>query len=244
MKLRTLSGAIALTGATVFATHAVVSQDKQTTTKPDTAARGEQPTSADAESQIEIWARYAMPGKRHRLLDQMAGNWDTAATYWMNADSPPVQSKGSCERKWILDGRFLFEEFDGGMLGLPFRGVGLYGYDAFEQKYTSAWVDTTSTAIMNNLGVYDEPNNLVNFVGHYGDPWTGIKKPSRGLTRFVNKDKHVLELYTHAPDGREYKILEIVYTRKVVKQEDARSGAARKIPPQKPNRPTLTRAAS
>ena len=67
---------------------------------------------------------------------------------------------------------------------------------------------------MNNLGVYDKAHNVVNFVGKYGDPWTGVKKKSRGVTRFFNKDKHALELYAQGADGREFKLLEIIYTRK------------------------------
>jgi hypothetical protein len=98
-------------------------------------------------------------------------------------------------------------------LALPFRALGLYGFDAFEQKYTSAWVDTMSTAIMTNLGTYDETKHVVNFTGYYSDPWTGRKKKNRGLTRFVSNDQHVLELHVSEPDGTEYKMIEITYTR-------------------------------
>ncbi len=227
MRLRTLLGASALVGTTVFISSAVFSSDKGTTTRPATQGQEKPEPGVDTESPIEMWVRYAMPAKHHRLLNQMAGSWDTVARYKMNPDSLPVESEGTCERKWVLDGRFLLEEFDGGDLALPFRGLALYGYDRFEQKYTSAWVDTMSTAIMTNLGTYDEPNKVVNFAGRYGNPWTGVKAKSRGVTRFVSNDRHVLELHVRAPDGREFKTLEIIYTRRPSEEEQ-------KVPARRP----------
>lgn len=169
--------------------------------------------SGDVMDQLDNLTRYAMPGKAHELLQQMEGQWITRTRYRMNPSVDPVEAQGTSQRKWILEGRFLLEELDGGDLGLPFRGMGLYGFDAFEQKYTSAWVDTMNTAIMNNLGVYDTTNQLVRFVGLYKDPWTGLRKKNRGVTRFLGPDKQVLELHITEPDGTEYKMLEITYTR-------------------------------
>jgi len=172
------------------------------------------PGAQDAESQADTLARYAMPTPQHKLLDQMAGRWTTLTRYWMAPGAEAVESSGTAERKWILDGRFLLEELDGGNLALPFRGLGLFGYDAFEQKYTSAWVDTMNTSILTNLGTYDKTNDLVHFTGQYKDPWTGTKKKERGIARFVNKARHILEIHVTEPDGREFKMLEITYTRK------------------------------
>ena len=169
--------------------------------------------AADPERQIEKLVHYMMPGKAHALLDRMAGRWETRTRYWTKPGAEPVEAKGTSARKWILERRFLLEELDAGNLALPFQGVGLFGYDAFEQQYTSAWVDTMSTAILTNLGRYDKTNDVVRFIGQYKDPWTGHNKPNRGITRFVSADQHVLELHVTEPDGQEFKMLEITYTR-------------------------------
>jgi hypothetical protein len=181
-----------------------------------------QPTNAasatpDSEAQIEFLVRYAMPGQHHKLLDRMAGPWDTLTRYSPKAGADSVESAGRSTRKWILDGRFLMEELDGGNLALSFRGLGLYGYDAFEQKYTSAWMDTLNTSILTNLGLYDPAKDAVNFAGQYKDPWTGSAKKERGVIRFLGKDKHVLELYVTDPGGQERKMLEITYSRRTAK---------------------------
>ena len=204
---------VAAAGVVVFVCAVVVSQDRPTTTRPGAREPDQKTPGGDAESQIETWVRHAAPGKEHKLLEQMVGRWETVTTYRKEAGDPPVQARGRCERKWILDGRFVQEELDGGLLGMPFRGVGVYGYDAFEQKYTSVWMDTTSTAITTYLGVYDEGRKVVDFVGVYGDPWTGVKKKVRGVTRLESAEREVLELYVPKPDGGEFKMLEIVYGR-------------------------------
>jgi len=168
----------------------------------------------DAEAQAETFARYAMPGPEHKLLDRMAGAWDTVTRYWPTPDADPVEAKGIGRRKWILGERFLREELEGGNLVLPFEGLGLYGYDAFEKKYTSAWVDTMNCSILTNLGAYDKTNDVVNFTGQYKDPWSGTKKAERGVLRFLAQDRHALEIHIIEPNGRTFKMLEIVYTRK------------------------------
>jgi hypothetical protein len=204
MNWRPLLCALCLVGVTVLVTHEVCSQEEK-------APRESQ---ADTESLVDTWVRHAMPGQEHKLLERMAGSWSLAVKYRMNADAPVVESEGTCQRKWILGNRFLLEEFDGGSLAVPFQGLAIYGYDAFEQKYTSAWVDTTNTAITTSLGTCRDSCETVAFTGRHGDPWTGVKRDSRGVTRFVDQARHVLELYETGSDGREFRILEITYTRK------------------------------
>lgn len=178
---------------------------------PKTTSSADSATSTD--SLIETMVRYAMPAPQHRLLDRMAGKWKTHVKYQMTADAPVVESEGNCERKWVLGNRFLLEEFDGGDLALPFQALAIYGYDRFEQKYTSAWIDSLTTAITTYLGTCKDPCDVINFVGQHGDPWTGQKRPSRGVTRFVSDKQHTVELYESGGDGREYRVLEINYTR-------------------------------
>jgi hypothetical protein len=172
------------------------------------------PGKANAESAVDTLVRYAMPGPEHKLLNRIAGQWTVVVRYWMAAGAEPVESKGTCTRKWILGERFLLEELDGGNLALPFQGLGLYGYDSFEAKYTSAWLDTMNTSILTNLGTFDEAQAVVNFVGQYKDPWTGTKKNERGVLRFLGPDLHRLELHLSEKEGQEFKMLEMVYSRK------------------------------
>ena len=168
--------------------------------------------AADGREVIETFDLVGLGGNADIIaeLGRIEDLLEKARTWPLN----PVQSAGTCARKWILGKRFLLEEFDGGELGLPFQALAVYGYDAFEKKYTSVWVDTMSTAITTSQGICQKQCETIAFTGQHGDPWTGTKRPSRGVTRLVNDNQHVLELYEPGADGKEFKILEIVYTRK------------------------------
>jgi len=206
MRWRLLLCAVVLVGVTALVTSEVVSQDKAAPSEGEKADQADQAEGAtDTESLVETWVRYAMPTEHHRLLGKLVGNWDLAV----------VESEGTCRRKWVLGRRFVLEEFDGGNLGLPFQGLAIYGYDAFGDKYTSVWVDTTSTAVTTSFGTCRDECKLIAFTGHHGDPWSGTMRNSRGVTRLESDDAHVLELYEPDSGGREFKVLEIVYTRAV-----------------------------
>jgi len=216
MKPRMLMCAVAFLAVTAFLANLAVSQDRDASSKSESKDAG-----TSSESLVDALVRYAMPGEHHKLLEKMAGQWDMTIKYRMNSETPAVESQGTCERKWILGNRFLLEEFDGGALGLPFQGLAIYGYDSFQQRYTSAWVDTMSTAITTNLGTCQDACKLINFVGRHGDPWTGTMRPSRGITKLADDNRHVLELYEPDGSGKEFKILEIVYTRRIPSERPA-----------------------
>ena len=213
MRSRTLLYTVLLVGATALVTAEVVSQVPDPPGKSGSEKPGQADAGEDTESLVDTWVGHAMPGVHHKLLEKMTGSWKLKVKYRMNAETPVVESEGTCERKWILGKRFILEEFDGGTLGLPFQALAIYGYDSFEDKYTSVWVDTMSTAITTNLGTCQEGCKEIRFTGRHGDPWSGVKRPSRGITRFVSDDQHVLELYEPGSDGKEFKVLEVTYTR-------------------------------
>ncbi len=198
---------------TGFVAGNVASQDHRPATESQASPTDEPQAGDEAESLIDTFARYAMPSGHHKILDRMIGRWNLKVKYRMNAETPVVESEGTCRRKWILGKRFVLEEFDGGYLALPFQGHALYGYDGFEGKYTSVWLDTMSTAVTTYLGECSEECKVITFTGLHGDPWTGSKRRSRGVTRFVDDNKHVVEIHEPDTDGREFKILEITYTR-------------------------------
>ena len=224
MNRQRLLGTCTLLGSALWIGSMVRTVAAETSRLPPSVQSGDASTGNDMKSQIERLVRYAMPSTQHRLLDRLTGRWNTLTQYWMAPGVEPVESKGASERRWILEGRFVLEQFDGGNLALPFRGLGLYGYDGFEQKYTSAWVDTLNTAIMSNLGIYDKTNDVVNFVGQYGDSLAGLKREIRGRMRFLNEDKHQLELQVVDSDGRKFKMLEITYTRAMTEPKNETVG--------------------
>jgi hypothetical protein len=49
--------------------------------------------------------------------------WIAKMKQWAESDQPPMESTGARERKMLLDGRYLEEEFTGEMMECPFAGI-------------------------------------------------------------------------------------------------------------------------
>jgi hypothetical protein len=92
--------------------------------------------------------------------------------------------------------------------------MGLTGYDNLRKQYVSVWIDNMSTGVMVANGRYYPEAKALIETGTMSDPATGDpNSPFRGVWTFVNQDYYTYEMYTIAPNGREYKSMEISYSR-------------------------------
>jgi hypothetical protein len=174
-------------------------------------------TSARADDQakaMEAYAKAAAPGPQHKLLASMAGSWEYAAKMWPAPGAPAQEWKGTAERKTLMDGRFLHEEVTGEFGGMPFHGSGLNGYDNVQGKYVGTWIDNMSTGISRSVGTADATGKVITYEREEFDPLTKAKSKGRDVLHIVSNDKEVLEFHKALPDGKYFKMMEIVYTRK------------------------------
>lgn len=162
---------------------------------------------------MKIWQEAATPGKSHTNLKPLVGKWKTKVTWWMDPDSAPEVTSGKATRTWVLGSRFVEENYTGKSMGQPFSGRGLYGYDNVGKRYVSTWTDTMTTGIMKSTGSYNMSANTLSWNGQYQDPITGQLRNTRSTTRIIDNNKHIFEMYDTDPEGREYRALEIIYTR-------------------------------
>ncbi|MBI4584747.1 MAG: DUF1579 domain-containing protein [Planctomycetes bacterium] len=168
----------------------------------------------DPEALMKFWAQHAAPGEHHKHLDPLVGSWDTEVKWWTSPAAEPQVSRGKAEVKWILGGRFLEEEVQGGTPEQPFQGLGLQGYDNFLKKHQSFWIDSMSTSLMISSGTCDGAGKVFTLSGTYLDPAAGKEKASRGVLSITSGDSHVYEMYESGPDGEEYRSLQVMYTRR------------------------------
>jgi hypothetical protein len=154
------------------------------------------------------------PGQPHKALDPLVGDWNAEVKMWMAPDGPPTTTKASAKSTWVMDNRFVKQEFDGEFMGKPFRGLSFTGYDNAKQKYNSVWIDDMHTMMVTSEGEGKEGNKVITLEGSYDCPMTGEKdKASKQVYRIVNRDKHIFEM--HDPGrGANSKTMEITYTRK------------------------------
>ncbi len=74
----------------------------------------------DPQAMMEVWKQMATPGEPHKIFAGLAGSWTTTTKEWMEPGKPPTESTGTAEMKMLLDGRFLYQEFTGNMMGQPY----------------------------------------------------------------------------------------------------------------------------
>jgi hypothetical protein len=126
-----------------------------------------------------------------------------------------MESEGTCEQKMLLGGRFLQQEFTGDMMGSPFTGIGVTGYDNHTKKYVSTWMDSMSTAILVFEGTASADGKTIIQESHYDTPTKGPLK-WRSVTKIVDDNTWSFEMYETDKGGKEEKMMEITYTRKTV----------------------------
>jgi hypothetical protein len=78
----------------------------------------------------------------------------------------------------ILGGRFIMMKYSGTMMGQPFEGIQIVGYDNMQGKYLTFWIDNSSTAFFLLSGTYDAAKKTWTDSGRWADPM-GERLPSR-----------------------------------------------------------------
>ena len=114
------------------------------TLSPALAKEKKHDKQMDQQAMMELWKKLGTPGEPHKQFASLAGNWTTITKEWMEPGKPPTESTGTAEMKTLLDGRFLYQEYNAQMMGQPFSGIGIDGYDNVTKKYVTAWIDTAS----------------------------------------------------------------------------------------------------
>jgi hypothetical protein len=182
------------------------------------ALASDQPDSRKMDPQMAEMMKKAeaacAPGPAHQALEPLVGNWNAEVKCWMDPDAPPTVTKGSAKSTWVMNGRFVQEEFSGEFMGKPFHGLSYTGYDNVRQKYRSVWIDDMSTTMVTSEGDAEAGGKVLTFGGDYACAMTGEKhKACKQIYRIVSRDKHVFEMHDPAR-GDKSKVMEITYTRK------------------------------
>jgi hypothetical protein len=176
-------------------------------------AEEKQESKKDMKAMMEVFRKLGTPGNPHKMLARMAGKWNTRVKSWPEPGKPPMESSGTCEQKMVLGGRFLQQEFTGDMMGTTFTGIGFTGYDNHVGKFVSTWIDSMSTSILFFEGTADADGKTITQENHHNDPVRG-PMAWRSVTRIVDDNTWVFEMYSIYDKGKEEKGMEITYTRK------------------------------
>ena len=172
------------------------------TTVPGLAGEKNADMEMDIQAMMEMYQKMAIPGKPHKLFATLSGSWRTHMKEWTEPGKPPTESTGTAEMRMLLDGRYLYQEFTGEMMGQPFSGVGIDAYDNIQKKYVTAWMDTMGTGIFLMEGTASPDGRTITLrgstrnrgvgtcpIGQYGHWWIRIPRhfTCTGPTTVVRK---------------------------------------------------------
>jgi hypothetical protein len=198
---------IAVTTATVFGVQETKKGVQET-------KKGAPNPPMDQKAAMAMMEKLATPGEGHKKLDFMVGSWVAKNSMWMAPGQAPMVSEGTSEHKWVLGGRFLEQRYEGTFMNMPFSGIAFTGFDNYKKQYTSTWMDTSGTSTLITTGTFDASGKILTTTGKMDDFTTGKTATVREKMTMVSKDEILFEVFGPGPDGKDYRMMEIRYTRK------------------------------
>lgn len=156
----------------------------------------------------------ATPGEFHNKLNPLVGNFSAQTTYWATPGSTPQTSEGMAKSRWVLDGRFVLTNFRGEMLDRPFEGISFMGYDNASEAFVATWADTSGTNLYPiSSGTCNTNGSVITMNRTMHDPITNTTMNTREVTTIFSNDEHKFEMFVTPTSGKEFKTMEIFYTR-------------------------------
>jgi len=168
----------------------------------------------DQQKAMEAYMKAGAVTENHAFLKRFAGSWQAETTMWAFPGQPPSTSQNPFEGKMILGGRFVSLSYNGTMMGQPFEGFQITGYDNLQKKFITLWIDNASTAFFLLAGPREADKDVINQTGDWQDPMTGGTSKVRAVVTFSGPDSYVFAQFMTLPDGQEFKSMEMRCTRK------------------------------
>ncbi|OAI52009.1 hypothetical protein AYO44_16815 [Planctomycetaceae bacterium SCGC AG-212-F19] len=166
------------------------------------------------EELLKALAEAGKPGPEHKKLEPFVGNWNFTMKVWTDPSQPPAELKGTVERKWIMDGRFVQESVRGACAksGKTFEGMGLVGYDAAQKKFSCVKACGLCGTVSSSLVTADPTGTRFECTKEECCPLSGQKIKGRDEVILEGKDKIVTNIYKTIND-KEVKVIEIISIR-------------------------------
>ncbi|MBI1826995.1 MAG: DUF1579 family protein [Planctomycetes bacterium] len=154
-----------------------------------------------------------MPGPEHQKLAKYAGSWTFKSTM-TRAGAPPEETDGAADLDMAFEGRFLHEHNKGTMMGMPFEGGKLVGFNRGSKKYEAVWAYTMGTGILTMNGASDDGGKTIKFSAAF-DNEVGAHETFNVTYTFTDDDHFTVKMDGgKMPDGSAAPTLDVKYSRK------------------------------
>ncbi len=160
------------------------------------------------------------PGPVHAEMAKMVGSWKCDSKMWMMPGMPEQASTGSMTYKSIFGGRAIQGDFEGTfMMGeekVSMQGMEITGYDNWTGKSWSFWTGSECTAPWYATGKHDSAAKTCAMEGTSPNFFAakGTTAKTRSLLTMIDDNHAKFEMWAAGPDGKEFKNMEMMMTRK------------------------------
>ena len=153
------------------------------------------------------------PTPHHLAMKTLEGTWDAVVKVYMEPGKPPMESKAVEVNQLLPGGLWLQSEFKSEMMGTPFEGRGLFGYDPATRKHVGTWVDSTVTSMALSTGTckHDCKEITCFFKGPGMD---GKMTTYKEISVEKDADHRTMTMFIKGKDGAYHLNMGIEYTRR------------------------------
>ena len=152
-------------------------------------------------------------GEEQAGFKTFVGDWDVAQKVSMGPGQPPMETSGaSATGRLLWDGRFLEVDFQGDMMGTPYEGRWLVGFDRVDREYVHIWIDSLSTYMSISRGT--EKDGETTFKLNDPDFMTNKKVETDMVLKRLSDDSFTMSFIEMSAEGEPNTTLVMTYTRK------------------------------
>ena len=180
---------------------------------PLTLAQETEEMSPEQQEMMQKWMAFMTPGEPHKMLAERVGTWNFTTKMWLQPGAAPEESSGTSTSEMIMDGRYLLDKVEGMAMGMPFKGLGITGYDNLNKQFVGLWVDSLGTGVMTSTGTCNDDWTVCTHEGIGPDPVTGKNKKTKMVDRKIDADNYVFEMYDTTSDDEEWLTFQITSKR-------------------------------
>jgi hypothetical protein len=154
------------------------------------------------------------PTDEHKVLAQDVGKWKTEMEMLVPGQDP-LKSEGSEVGEAVCNGLFVQSVYTGEIMGMPFEGRSVMGYDTFKNKYTGTWVDNFGTSQYPMEGSYDADKKTMTVIMTGPNPMTGEEMKMKTVTTYLDENTKTFEMYGPDPTGQSDEMVKMMTMRSV-----------------------------
>lgn len=147
------------------------------------------------------------PTSQHKWLKTHVGTWDAKVSGSMGDSTGSNVIRSGPGDLWTVS------DFNAPIMGAPFSGIELMGYDPTSDMFNSVWVDSVTNTSMGMTGKYDKAKLTLTMRGDSIGP-DGSKVPMTNIYHYPDANNIVFKMNGPGEDGKDMTYMTIEYTRR------------------------------